>query len=454
MNEQKQNALNEEYDAKMTRKYEGKIKDGNLEIGDMFGGDPEVTNLRFLEKFDISTLNLYISNEMSVKLRSNTLKKLAVTNLRDEYKQQQLRLNLKVNDLELENLEVLELNGICMNNDQLVNLTKFNMLHTLDVSRNKVDLQRCGLKNINQISWLINLEEIDLSSNEYIDVSPVYKIKSLVKLNMKKCGLKNIDQLSSLVNLKDLDLSQNQCIQDVSPVYKIKSLVKLNMKKSGLKDIDQIVPLTNLEVLDLQQNLLQIIDSIRFLVNLKELHICGNDRLDITPLEDSTLQYLKNLKHLNLKNCNIVSIYVLRPLVNLEVLHISDNKIVHLDANINEMTNLKEFRVNNNLVSDFSSIEQHPNYNNINENGWRSFYISDQKEPSEEELRKANKLRKIESPNIQLKEIQNQHKALKTALNNVKQEINATISNAWQSKIQFTANVVRLFQLLNQFGFE
>ncbi|CAL6002360.1 Leucine-rich_repeat domain superfamily [Hexamita inflata] len=151
--------------------------------------------------------------------------------------------------------------------------------------------------------------------------------------------------------------------------------------------------------------------------------------------------------------------------MNLESLDIEYNNIVFLDANINEMTNLKELIVYNNLVSDFSSIKQHPNYNNIhkndritdfniNENGWRTFYISDQKEPSEEELYLANKFRKIESPNIQLKEIQNQHKALKTALNNVKQEINATISNAWQSQIQFTANVVRLFQQLNQVGFE
>ncbi|CAL6011198.1 Hypothetical_protein [Hexamita inflata] len=103
MTEKNQNALNEEYEAKMTLKYAGKIKDGNLEIGNPYGGDSEVTNLRFLEQFDIQTLNLYISNGMYVKLRNDTLKKLTVSNLWDEELQQILKLN--VDDLELENLE-------------------------------------------------------------------------------------------------------------------------------------------------------------------------------------------------------------------------------------------------------------------------------------------------------------------------------------------------------------
>ncbi|CAL6002450.1 Hypothetical_protein [Hexamita inflata] len=118
------------------------------------------------------------------------------------------------------------------------------------------------------------------------------------------------------------------------------------------------------------------------------------------------------------------------------------------------MKNLKEFRVDNNLVSDFSSIEKHPNFNNIDEDGKKTFDISDQRTDCQEELRKANKFRNIESPNIQLKEIQTQHKALKTALDNFKREINMVLNNARQSQIQFTANVIRIFQQLNQVGFE
>ncbi|CAL6063498.1 Conserved_hypothetical protein [Hexamita inflata] len=475
MTEQNLNALNADYDAKMTRIYESKIQEGNLQIGNQYGGgDPEVTNLRFLEKFDIQTLKLYISSDMSVKLRSNTLKKLNVLNFRaikkasltvlnfTEYdeKQKQKRLNMNVDDLELENLEVLILSYNNLENDQLYNLTKFKKLHSLTVSENRIDLTH------------------------------IHNVTSLTKLVMRECGLKNIDQIQSLVNLKELDLSKNTDL-DLSPLCKVKSLTQLYMLKCGLKNIDQIAQLTNLEVLDTSFNQLLTIDSIRLLVNLKELNICWNKQIDITPLKVLTglikldlrsctltqlsalkpltnlqdldlsynfdiniseLQYLKNLTHLTLEDCKIVSIYVFKPLVNLKELDISNNNIVFLDANIDEMKKMQTLRVEKNRIS-FISIQKHPNYNNY-QFYQRYFNISQQKQPTSDEVRLANKLRKIERPNIQLKEIQNQHNSLNTALNSRKQEINAVLNNARQSQIQFTANVVHLFQLLNQIGFE
>ncbi|CAL6002288.1 leucine-rich_repeat domain-containing protein [Hexamita inflata] len=189
--------------------------------------------------------------------------------------------------------------------------------------------------------------------------------------------------------------------------------------------------------------------ALKPLINVQTLDLYANHYINV-----SELQCLKNLKYLNLENCDLVSICVLRPLVNLEELNIQFNKIVYIDADINEMKNLQQLYMQQNSISDFSSIEQHPNYNNINENGRRTFDISDQKEPSQEELYLANELRNIESPNIQLKEIQTQRKSFQTMFDNFKQEINAVLNNARQSQIQFTANVVRLFQLLNQFGFE
>ncbi|CAL6002462.1 Conserved_hypothetical protein [Hexamita inflata] len=382
-------------------------------------------------------------------MRSNTLKKLTVFNYRDDDDDddvQQQRLNLNVDDLELENFEVLDLQDISLENDQLYNLAKFKKLHTLDVSRNDVDLTH------------------------------IHIVKSLTKLNMAECGLQNIDQISSLVNLEELDISYNNCIKDISPLYQVRSLIKLFINNCGLKNIDQITQLINLEVLYISNNQQQSIDSISLLVNLKELDISYNDNIDIAPLKNlvgltilnisycgltqlssskplinlqnlnicsydyvniTELQYLKNLTHLNLQYCNLVSVYVLKPLVNLEVLDISFNNIVYLDANINEMKNLKELYLLRNSISDFSSLEKHQNFNNIDEIGHRYFNISYQnKYPSEKELRQANKFRKIESPNIQLKEIQTQHKALKTALDNFKREINMVLNNARQSQIQ------------------
>ncbi|CAL6002442.1 receptor-like_protein [Hexamita inflata] len=271
MTEQNQNSLNEEYDAKMTLKYEGKIKDGNLEIGDMFEGDPEVTSLRFLEKFNIQTLKLNNCYDMSVQLKSSTLKELSMSNYRDQQEEDDVkqRSNLNVDDLELENLEVLELNDICMNNDQLYNLAKFKKLHTLNVSRNKVDLTN------------------------------IHYVTSLTKLSMQECGLRNIELISSLVNLKELDICLNRNV-DFSPLYQLKSLTKLTMRQCGLTNIDQITQLINLEVLNLDYNQRLTINSIGSLVNLKQLDISYNDNIDITPLKD-----LVGLIKLDMNNCNL-----------------------------------------------------------------------------------------------------------------------------------------------------
>ncbi|CAL6011181.1 Leucine-rich_repeat domain superfamily [Hexamita inflata] len=116
----------------MIRKYEGNIKDGNLEICDLDRGDPEVTNYMFLEKLNIKALKICIKNGLSVKLRNDMIKELTIRNVMDEQQQ----LIFYVNDLELENLEVLDLEDNNLENDQLYNLAKFKKLRTLNISNN------------------------------------------------------------------------------------------------------------------------------------------------------------------------------------------------------------------------------------------------------------------------------------------------------------------------------
>ncbi|CAL6002296.1 tandem-95_repeat protein [Hexamita inflata] len=231
--------------------------------------------------------------------------------------------------------------------------------------------------------------------------------------------------------------------------------------------------LTYLEVLEISFNLLKNVDSIGQLTNLKELDMSGCGLRQLSALKSlinlqtldlsqnyinniNELQYLKSLTHLKLNNCNIVSICALRPLLKLEELDLSFNNIVYLDANINEMTKLRFLKVQRNQINYiyFASLVQHQYYKNIDQNGKRCYKINHQTTPTSKQRRTANKLRLIESQNLQLKEIQNQHKSLKTTINSFKNEINATFNNARQSQIQFTSSVIRLFQYFNQVGFE
>ncbi|CAL6063508.1 leucine-rich_repeat domain-containing protein [Hexamita inflata] len=460
MPKQIQHDKKQQQDEQISLKYEGKIQDGNLDIGDWQKGDKLVTNMNFVEKYNIQKLKIYVSDSMNVKFRSITINQLTLDKS-EQARQQVMKLN--IDDLELENLEVLHVSNNKLVNNQLYNLAKFKKLHTLNVSRNDVDLthihvvpsltklymQRCGLKNIEQISSLVNLHQLDLSANKGLDLNPLIKLKSLTELCMKGCGLKNIDQIGSLTNLQVLDISLNTLV-NIKSISRLVNLKELNIMQNENIDISPLKELQGLVKLDLRYCKLKQLSALRPLINLQILDISFNSNINIT-----TLQYLKNLTHLYIKCCGLVSVCVLRPLVKLEELLIATNEIVYLDANIINMKQLKTLRVEDgNRICDFSTIEQHPNFNSIDKFGKRCFNISGQIKPFKQQLRQANNIRRIESPNIQLKEIQSQHKSLNTALNSRKQEINAVLNNARQSQIQFTANVVHLFQLLNQFGFE
>ncbi|CAL6089409.1 tandem-95_repeat protein [Hexamita inflata] len=458
MTEEHLNLQNQEYDEYMVSKYESKIQNGFLQVGSSDNGDPEIINLNFLEKLNIQTLKLYNNNAMYVQMESNTIKEL---NLKLPSHLQEL-LKLNVDDLELENLEVLVLDANRLQNNQLNNLAKFKKLHTLDLSYNNVNLihiqsvvsltklfiKCCGLKNIEQITSLVNLKELNLSLNPDIDIAPLCKVNSLTKLNISECQLKQIDQIGNITNLQVLNASKN-LLGNTDNIGLLVNLKELNISYNNNIDITALKDLVGLIKLQLQCCGFQKVSTLKSLINLQNLDLSYNYNLNITEL-----QYLKNLTDLNLLSCNLVSICVLKPLVKLESLIIEDNKIVYLDANLNEMKQLKVLRVDVNRISDFTQFQKHNNYKKIYENEHKCIDISYQYQPSENELFQANKMRHIERPNNQLIEISNKRQTFITALNNFIHEIVAVTNNAHQNHIKLTSSVVCFIQQLDQFVFD
>ncbi|CAL6035097.1 Leucine-rich_repeat [Hexamita inflata] len=113
------------------------------------------------------------------------------------------------------------------------------------------------------------------------------------------------------------------------------------------------------------------------------------------------------------------------------------------------MKKLDFLSVEDNLISDFTQLEQLPNFNKIYM-GYRCFDISNQRQPSLEELSNSNNLRKIEQQNTSLVLIQNKRKTIKTSLNNVKRKINAVMNRIHSNNYQFSSSAVHLFQQLNE----
>ncbi|CAL6011285.1 tandem-95_repeat protein [Hexamita inflata] len=197
----------------------------------------------------------------------------------------------------------------------------------------------------------------------------IYGLSSLRILNLSNCYLKQIDQIRSLKNLEVLDISLNQQVK-IDSLSQLIKLKELNISWNKQMDIAPLKNLVGLIKLILCSCGIRSISVLKHLINLQFLDLSDNN-LDITEL-----QYLKqNLTYLKLNKCNLVSIYVLSPLVNLEYLNLTENQIVYLDSNLNQMKKLKEFDVQFNRISDFSSLEQHYNFT---ENRWLNAEIRNQ----------------------------------------------------------------------------
>ncbi|CAL6080226.1 Conserved_hypothetical protein [Hexamita inflata] len=235
------------YDDKIARKYINQIRNDQLNIGNLHNGDPELTSLKFIETLNIKKLNLINNINMILKLNSSSLTKLYIQITQYNIAQKEWT----VNDLEIENLEDLSLIDCNLVNHQILNISKFQKLKVLDLSANYVDLThvyklnnltklsmcRCGLKYIDQIVSLINLEELDLSENSGIDISPLKYLVKLTFLELCKCNIVSVQALRPLVNLEWLNLSQNNIVfLDRYELHGMKKLEYLNVNSNFISD--------------------------------------------------------------------------------------------------------------------------------------------------------------------------------------------------------------------------
>ncbi|CAL6101952.1 leucine-rich_repeat protein [Hexamita inflata] len=337
-----------DYDIQMTQKYENRIQNGELVI---CANDKQLSSLAFIDNFNVKQLKIIGESLANFKLRNKTITEFTICD--PQY-------NLKVDNMELENIEVLRLKNNKLVNDNLSNISKFKKLYNLNISNSNVDLTH------------------------------IHTITSLTSLSMQECGLKYLTQIKQLINLQILDISHNS---------------------------------------------LQNIDSIKFLKKLKELNISfSNSQINITPL-----QYFTNITKLEIEQSKIISICVLRSLTNLEFLNLANNKIVHVDTALNSMTKLQYLKLNGNLMSDLTALQKHPNFSKL------VMFNQRQQFSEKSDILRANRLRNIERPILQLKDL-NKKRQVKYLF---KDKVNALIERTKLNQIHFTSNVVLLFQQFN-----
>ncbi|CAL6089008.1 leucine-rich_repeat domain-containing protein [Hexamita inflata] len=124
-------------------------------------------------------------------------------------------------------------------------------------------------------------------------------------------------------------------------------------------------------------------------MRLEELHLSGNQGIDITPL-----QYVKSIRKLNIGYCGVHSIAALCTLNNLEELIAYDNVITDIWP-LQYLNQLKIVDLQLNRIKDFSLIQNNPNFSQFN--------ISNQLDSTTDETQVSNKIQCVDGATITLR---------------------------------------------------
>ncbi len=229
---------------------------------------------------------------------------------------------LPVNICLLQELTELNLNGnVLLDADTLIYLTNHRKLISLDLSY-------CNIKYLPEKLKLLELKNLDLSSN-LLNSFPGFsswQFPNLEKLVNCRIPFKRIDR-ESIRSLKSLEhLNISSCILEAESLQvllqclptSIKFLSMLSCKIASLPN--ELFKLTNLRSLYISNNNLQPIpDDLENLINLETLY-CANCGLTSVP---KAISKMSNLKIMNLSNNPLHTLPegVFMDLINLERLY-------------------------------------------------------------------------------------------------------------------------------------
>ncbi|BAF60986.1 hypothetical membrane protein [Pelotomaculum thermopropionicum SI] len=141
-----------------------------------------------------------------------------------------------------------------------------------------------GIADLTGLEYAVNLQELDIWSNQITGISPLAGLTTLQKLELSGNQISDISPLSNLSNLLFLNLGSNQ-ISAISALAGLTGLQDLRLNENQISNIAALADLKNLQYLDLQKN--QVSDLAPLVANsgLGEgdiVDLTGNP-LDTTP---------------------------------------------------------------------------------------------------------------------------------------------------------------------------
>ena len=194
----------------------------------------------------------------------------------------------------------------------------------LDISNNLI------FKDINPISELTDLKEINIS-NTLID--KLLPIRNLNKLEVFNCSGSHVNSLEALVY--------------------ITTIKELNCSNTSIEDVDVLSNLGSVVDLDLSNTNIIVLEALSNLSRLVHLNLSGTYVVDLSPLNGLSL-----LSDLNISSTQLQNLSSIDSLTNIQNLNIDNTNIANLKL-LSNYHKLSILQANNTDISDISPLNNH-----------------------------------------------------------------------------------------------
>ena len=247
-------------------------------------------------------------------------------------------------------LETLDLS-----NDGEINRNSFTTIpENLPASLKSLTLRNCGIRKIENLNHLKNLQFLNISDNEIEEIENLDKLPDLTCLYLHNNLIERVENLDHLEKLADISLYGNR-VKDIDPEYLKGNSIEflkeyLIIQKYSWKIKIDIENHDKTGILDLSNCNLQVIPAeISEMIWLTELYLFENEISNIEHLEKLT-----KLKVLKLADNKISKIANLDTLVNLTYLSLRYNNIQEITG-LEKLTKLTRLNLSHN---DIRSIQK------------------------------------------------------------------------------------------------
>ncbi len=210
-----------------------------------------------------------------------------------------------------------------------------------------------------QLKDIIELTELDISGNQYIDeLDGINQLKNLNYLDISNTRIKDLFPLRNLTGLTRLKCN-NTDISSFNPLRYSYNLTELVAHHTQVDKIDILSNFEKLQQVNLAYTFINDISPLANLSHLSTLNIAGTGVADIEPVSK-----LKNLKFLNIANTNVFDLKHVENDHLLEYINFSGTKINTLSS-LKKLSNLSVIVCNNTPISSLEPINELQNLERI-----------------------------------------------------------------------------------------